>query len=414
MIVSICVGWTVFVMFATLHNYWRPAMTNDRDAATFAQAARARVPESFRGNLVFVVLEAGHPVAKAAIGPPGSVPDGSSVFQIASLGKWVTAAGVLALADRGLISLDDPVEAHLARWRFPDTGYDSRDVTIRRLLSHTGGLTDGLGYNGFETADAVQSLEASLNGAADAMEGATGRVGIGRDPGSRFSYSGGGYTILQMMIEDVTGQSFATAMDELVFDAAGMTSSSFDFEAVADRLAPIFDEDGGRAPHRFYTALAAASLYTTADDLAAFLEAIGRPRTEGGLLSSEMLAEMITAEARLATLPVWGLGATIHVFRAGRTEVIGHDGRNSPAINTAARLHLGTGDGIVVLATGTGHLASEIADGWVYWRTGRLSLTELPTVARSAAAIWIGGLFALLSIVALKGKRCAKVRTHGQ
>ena len=78
MIVSICVGWTGFVMFATLHNFWRPAMTNDRDAATFAQAARARVPESFRGNLVLVVLEAGHPVAKAAIGPPGSVPDGSS------------------------------------------------------------------------------------------------------------------------------------------------------------------------------------------------------------------------------------------------------------------------------------------------------------------------------------------------
>jgi CubicO group peptidase (beta-lactamase class C family) len=336
-------------MFAATNNFWRPAITNDPRATDFAQAARASVPESFRGNLVLVVLEAGRPVAEDGIGPTGSVPDGSSVFQIASLSKWVTAAGVLALADRGLIGLDDPVEEHLTRWRFPDTEFDRRGVTIRRLLAHTGGLADGLGYNGFETASAVQSLEASLTEAADAMEGVTGRVEIGREPGSRFAYSGGGYTILQMMLEEVTGQTFARAMDDLVFSPVGMMSSSFEYEAVAAGLAPIFDEDGDRAPHRFYTALAAASLYTTADDLAAFLHAIGRPRDEGGLLSNEMLAEMAIAEARIATLPVWGLGTTIYVARGGSAEVIGHDGRNHPAINTAARLHLETGDGVVVL-----------------------------------------------------------------
>lgn len=390
---------------ASVHNFWRPAITNDPGAAAFAQAARAWLPESFRGNLVLVVVEAGRPVADVGIGPSSAVPDGSSVFQIASLSKWVTAAGVIALADRGLIGLDDPVEEHLTRWRFPDTEFDSRGVTIRRLLAHTGGLTDGLGYNGFETAEAVQSLEASLNEAADTMEGATGRVKIGREPGGRFAYSGGGYTILQMMVEDVTGQAFETAMDDLVFNPAGMMSSAFEYEDAAGRLAPIFDEDGQRSPHRFYTALAAASLYTTADDLTAFLHAIGRPRQQGGLLSTEMLAEMATAEARIATLPVWGLGTTIHVSEAGNADVIGHDGRNHPAINTAARLHLETGDGIVVLATGTTDLASRISDEWVYWRTGDLSITQMLRTAPYAAMIWVAGLLAIVSTILANARR---------
>lgn len=395
--VLICFGWTILVAFAALHGFWRPAITSDGGAAAFAEAARARLPERFRGNLVLVVLEAGRPVAEAGMGPPGLAPDGSSVFQIASLSKWVTAAGVLALADRGAIGLDDPVERHLARWRFPDTGFDSRAVTIRRLLSHTGGLTDGLGYNGFETPQAVQSLEASLDGAADAMQGVTGRVEIGRRPDSRFAYSGGGYTVLQMMIEDVTGRSFADAMDDLVLGPAGMTSSTFAHEDVAATLAPIFDEDGERVRHRVYTALAAASLYATADDLAAFLQAIGRPRDEGGLLATGTLAEMAAPHARIAALPVWGLGATIHVSGAGGAEVIGHDGRNHPAINTAARLHLESGDGIVVLATGTERWATDIADDWVYWRTGRVSLTALDQTLKPALGLWVLGPIAVVA-----------------
>jgi hypothetical protein len=172
-------------------------------------------------------------------------------------------------------------------------------------------------------------------------------------------------------------------MDALVFDADGMTSSSFDYEVVADRLAPIFDEGGERSPYRFFTALAAASLYTTADDLVALLTAIGRPREEGGLLSTEKLAEKATAEARIATLPIWGPGRTIYVSEAGSGEGIGHDGRNFPAINTAARLHRECADGIVVLATGTHTIASELADTWVRWRTGRMSLTARDRVLKS-------------------------------
>mgnify|MGYP006268855177 CR=1 FL=1 len=111
---------------------------------------------------------------------------------------------------------------------------------------------------------------------------------------------------------------------------------------------------------------------------------------------------MATTEARIATLPVWGLGATIHVSAAGSAEVIGHDGRNYPAINTAARLHLETGDGIVVLATGTEDLASDVADAWVYWRTGRISLTSLPRISRFAMVAWLIGIATLFVFAALK------------
>jgi CubicO group peptidase (beta-lactamase class C family) len=274
---------------------------------------------------------------------------------------------------------------------------------VRRLLSHTAGLTDGLGYNGFPDAADVQTLEQSLNKAADAMKGAPGRVEIGREPGSRFAYSGGGYTVLQMLIEDVTGQAFARAMDGLVLGPAEMSSSSFEYEDVAARLAPIFNATGDRSPHRFYTALAAASLYTTANDLAGFLRALGRPREHGGLLSAEMLAAMAAPEAHIAFLPVWGLGATINVWDAGEARVMGHDGRNFPAVNTAARLDLRSGDGIVVLATGTDRLASDFADAWVYWQTGRVSLTSLDRSAKSGLFAWAIGLISVLvALVAIR------------
>ncbi|MBS0124483.1 serine hydrolase domain-containing protein [Thetidibacter halocola] len=397
--------WSAALALTVQHGFWRAPLTRDTGATEFAKAVRARIPAGFGGALVAVVLREGEPAATFATGPMGAVPDGAMVFQLASLSKWLTAAAVLTLVDAGRIGLDDPVEDHLTRWRFADGPFDSRAVTVRRLLSHTAGLTDGLGYNGFADPGAMQSLEESLAGAADAMPGASGRVEIGAPPGGRFAYSGGSYAVLQLMIEEVTGQDFGTAMRELVFAPLDMRGAAASIGDIEGRLAPNLDLAGKRMPLRQYSAPAAASLFAGAEDLALFLRGLHLPKARGGLLSDAALAAMAQPEARVFGLPVWGLGATLYVRGRPGELVIGHDGRNMPAINTAARLHRPSGDGIVVLATGTQGLATDLANDWVFWRTGRVPVTALPAILPVAGLLWAAGLAAIALVVVRAGRR---------
>lgn len=405
--------WTGVVLASAINGFWRPAITQERTAEGFVAAVGHNIPEDFRGNLIVVVLTNGAPAARLAIGPEGAVPDGMSVFQIASLSKWIAAVGVLTLVRDGLIGLDDPVQDYISRWRLTGDPEAIRGVTIRRLLSHTGGLTDGLGYQGFESKSDVQTLEASLTQAADAMASVSGIVEIGHEPGRKWAYSGGGYTLLQLMIEEVTGASFAEAMQARVLAPSGMTQSSFAYEDVMDRLAPSYDATGALAPHRRYTASAAASLYATADDLALFLSAVSRSPTEGGLLPMYLLRDMRATHARRFSLPVWGLGTVIYVPDRNGHQVIGHEGVNFPATNTSARLHVQSADGIVVLATGSTDIASRIADDWTYWRTGELAITALPQAVTTAFLVWAIGIAgsAFVASLRLRSPRFALKKT---
>ena len=92
------------------------------------------------------------------------------------MSKWVTAWGVLTLVEAGKLDLDKPVSTYLTRWKLPPGAFPNDGVTVRRLLSHMAGLTDGLGYAGFKPGVPLQRLEDSLTRAADASPGADGAV----------------------------------------------------------------------------------------------------------------------------------------------------------------------------------------------------------------------------------------------
>lgn len=172
------------------------------DAASLLAAARAHGSEH-RGNLALVVIEDGHVQGEHAVSI-GRTVDSDTLFQMASVSKWVTAWGVMTLVEAGKIDLDAPVSLYLRRWRLSSTAHNNDLVTVRRLLSHTAGLTDGLGYCGFAPGDGLQPLPASLTSAADACPFIDGAVRMGERPGT-WRYSGGGYSLLQLMIEDVSG-----------------------------------------------------------------------------------------------------------------------------------------------------------------------------------------------------------------
>jgi CubicO group peptidase (beta-lactamase class C family) len=162
--------WAVVVFVGTSEGWWKQALAPRGDTARFMDAAVRLVDSSNAGNAVFAVIENGSVHAVHAVSV-GEAVDVNTVFQTASLSKWITAWGVMALVEERKLDLDAPVSTYLTRWTLPESKFDNNKVTVRRLLSHTAGLTDGLGYAGFEPGAAVQSLEESLKRPADMSPG---------------------------------------------------------------------------------------------------------------------------------------------------------------------------------------------------------------------------------------------------
>ena len=136
--------WTTIVVLGAAYGFWRPLIAVRGDSQTFARAAALTIDRDLVGNTAFVLLDNGKVVAEhfASQGAPVTR---DTVFQLASLSKWVAAWGIMALVEDGRIDLDAPVETYLTRWHLPSGSYDARGVTVRRLLTHTAGLTDDLG-----------------------------------------------------------------------------------------------------------------------------------------------------------------------------------------------------------------------------------------------------------------------------
>ena len=401
--------WTAVLVAGALEGWWRQPLAPSGDTRAFMEAAIAEIDRTRRGNVAFVLIEDGQ-VFDEHFTSAGQPVDRDTLFQVASMSKWITAWGVMTLVEAGTLDLDAPVSTYLTRWSLPKTEFDNDGVTVRRLLSHTAGLTDGLGYGGFAPGQPVQPLVASLTRAADASPGADGAVRVGIEPGSAFEYSGGGYTLLQLIVEEVSGQSFNDYMRSAVFVPLGMTRSTYSLEdASTTNVAEFYDVDGTPAIHYRFTSLAATSLYTSAADVTRFIQAHaigsnGEPAGRG-VLAPGTLEEMRRPHASQLGADIWGLGTMLYAGNNAGGFVIGHDGNNDPAINTAARLDPATGNGVVVLETGNRLLATTMAGEWLFWRTGNVDFLTLTIEAGSLLRVLAAGWIAILVAASIVGWR---------
>ena len=298
-----------------------------------------------------------------------------TLYQLASVSKVVSAWGVMKLVEEGVLALDEPVLPYLTRWQFPASDGHRDQVTVRHLLSHTAGLEDGLGYDGFLPGETIQTLEESLTLAQNPSVGAPRGVTVAKEPKKEWYYSGGGYTVLQLLIEEVTKQPFAEYMAEAVLQPLGMARASFDWETISSEgragdIATSFDAELQPSAHRRYTATAAASLYATPQDMAQFIRAYDG---ENPVLSQASLDQMMKPQPGTDNIRGWGLGHILYVENDAGSYVVDHDGGNSPALAHTVRVNPATGNGIVLMISGNLQLASQLGDDWVYWETGKLS-----------------------------------------
>lgn len=260
-------------------------------------------------------------VKTAGSADPTNAVTPDTLFQAGSISKPVAATGMLRLVERGTLQLDTDVNRYLTTWKVPDDEHTEREkVTLRRLASHTAGLTM-YGFPGYERDQPIPTLVQILNGTAPAN---TEPVRVDAVPGSISRYSSGGTLVMQLLMMDVTGKPFPALMQELVLGPAGMTHSTFELPvARASEAARAHLGEGKMIPGGWhvYPEMAPAGLWTTPSDLARWAIAIadahaGRSKA---LLSQAMARQMLT--------PVkgdYGLGP--YVRGSGRSLQFGHGG----------------------------------------------------------------------------------------
>jgi CubicO group peptidase (beta-lactamase class C family) len=208
--------------------------------------------------------------------------DTTTLFQAGSISKPVFATAALALVQQGRLSLDDDVNRALRSWRVPESPFTATEkVTLRRLLTHSAGLTVW-GFPGYRAGGPVPTVVQVLDGAPPAN---TRAVRNDTTPGARWLYSGGGFTVAQLLATDVTGEPFPALMRRLVLRPMDMAHSTYENPlppAFARRAATGHERPDTPVPGRFHTypEMAAAGLWTTASDLARW--AIGVSRAWGG------------------------------------------------------------------------------------------------------------------------------------
>ncbi|MBO1256735.1 beta-lactamase family protein [Alteromonas sp. 5E99-2] len=193
-----------------------------------------------------------------------------TAFNLGSISKSVTAWGVMKLVEKGKIELDTPIQNYITRWQIPSSPYNPSGVTVRRLLNHTSGLSQHA-VPQYELNENVPSIEVSLSESAN-LGGE--KVRLIYEPGEKWSYSGGGYTLLQLLIEEITGLPFSTYMEKEILHPLGMFNSSFEPNLeLLEKLAKSYDRNGQETGRLKFAATGSAGLQSTPQDLAIFANA---------------------------------------------------------------------------------------------------------------------------------------------
>lgn len=277
-------------------------------------------------------------------------------FQAASISKSLNSMGVLKLVEQNKLDPEADINNYLKTWKFPyDSLSKNKKITTHQLLSHTAGLTIH-GFPGYKADAKIPSLSEVLDGKKPAN---TNAVRSQFEPGVKFQYSGGGTTISQLIVMDITGKNYAEFMQREVLTPLGMTNSSYQQPPPAGvELSTGYYDNGKpvRTKYHVYPEQAAAGLWTTPTDIAKYIIEcqLAYEGRSGKVLSSEMMKKRMS--------PYFGSTFALGVFIENRNgnKWFNHNGGNEAFVCTYYGSMEG-GNGVVIMENGQNFsLLSEI------------------------------------------------------
>jgi CubicO group peptidase (beta-lactamase class C family) len=199
----------------------------------------------------------------------------ATLFQAGSISKPLTAAAILQLVEEHRIDLDGDIDSSLRSWKLPRNSWSNGTlVTPAMLISHTAGISVR-SFPGYASSASVPSVGEILAGVPPAN---TAPIGVIAQPGAAYSYSGGGYVVLQQAITDITGKPFSDVMSRKILTPLGMSHSTFMLlrPGAGNDIASWHTPTGARVEGSWhlYPESAAAGLWSTPSELAYFAMAI--------------------------------------------------------------------------------------------------------------------------------------------
>jgi CubicO group peptidase (beta-lactamase class C family) len=277
-------------------------------------------------------------------------------FRMASHSKLFTATAIMQLREQGKLRLDDPISQYLPWFKVKTADPDDPPITIEHLLTHSSGLPREAGSHWsdhkFPTADEFKKLMPDRQAPFS--------------PEVRWKYSNLAYTLAGMVIEAVSGESWADYVQKNIYQPLGMTASSVDRDVPG--LAVGYTRrmpDGSRQILPFVDARAmgaATGITSTVEDMAKFVSAQFRKGRRGGnnLLSTASLREMHRVRM-LENNWASGQGIGFSVSRVRDKLYVGHGG-GYPGYTTQTTIQLDDRVGVIVLTNTGDSNPSDIAD----------------------------------------------------
>jgi CubicO group peptidase (beta-lactamase class C family) len=286
-----------------------------------------------------------------------------TLFQAGSVSKPVAAMAALKLVEEGTLNLDRDVNSQLKSWKVPENKFTQQHaVDLRGILSHTAGFTVH-GFPGYVVGKPIPTLLQILDGVRPPAN--TRSVRVDKVPGKGFRYSGGGVTVMQQLVIDVTGHPFPQVAHDLVLAPLGMTSSTYEQplpDTWAARASTAHNRLGKPIAGRWhiYPEMAAAGLWTTPSDVARYVIEVqlAHEGKSHKVLSHKTVEEMLTPQGGG---PV-GLGPFLE--QTGGSRRFGHAGDDAGFVcRFVGYLDRGQGAMVMVNSDSGGQLVDEVLGG---------------------------------------------------
>nr|WP_320024377.1 serine hydrolase domain-containing protein [uncultured Acetobacterium sp.] len=214
----------------------------------------------------------------------------STQFNIGSVSKVFTAAAVMQLVEAGKVDLDKPVVDYVPEFTMQDSRY--KNITVRMLLNHSSALPGTDYTNGFASAADPNFLEGFMKYLANSN--------LKDDPGVVSVYCNDGFTLAEVLIEKVSGQSYAEYVSKNIFTKADMKNSSCYFKPGNPNIALKYNNDNGLAfPAEYVNLMGTGGISSTAVDLCEF----GNALLANKIMTPESFAEYTSPQYATETVP---------------------------------------------------------------------------------------------------------------